>query len=395
MEPVRHGAPVIRGTRRDLLRSSVFAAVTTSLAACAPATPQPAPAAPEAKSPDAGAAWQDEWNRLVAAAKGEGKLTVHFTGVGTGYAKLADAFRDAFPGIEAEFGTLGTASLFLPKFWREREAGVYSYDVVTVQAAYGIPELRDKKALVPIRPQITHPDVLDTAKWVKGFEAGFVDAEKRWGYSGGWGERILLYRNTDLVKDGEVTTAKDLLNPKWKGKIAWLDPAHGGTFWQVSILRLTQGEEFVTALFTEQQPQWVGRDDRVLTEAILRGRYAIGYSREAILADFRANGLGNNVQPLRLSDARLAALDAPLWMPEKPPHPNAAKLFVNWLLSQQGNSAYSRLNFVNSRRTDVPPVDENAYVSPEKAGDFKYVFGDESEIVDSNKALALLQKLKQ
>ncbi|MSQ26636.1 MAG: ABC transporter substrate-binding protein [Dehalococcoidia bacterium] len=393
MTLVGSGSSPPEASRRGFLRISALATAAT-LGACAPvATPAPSTAPVGSTQTGKDAAWQEEWDKLVVAAKSEGKLTLQFIGAGTGYAKTGEAFQAAFPGIEVDVSNVGTGTLFLPKFWQERNAGVQNYDMIGMQAVYGIPELRDKKALVPIRPLIFHPEVLDDSKWVNGFEGGFVDFEKRWGYSGNWGERILLWYNTDLVKDGEIKVAKDLLDAKWKGKIAWHDAIHGATFWQATILRLTQGDEFVLRLFTEQEPQWVGRDDRLMTEGVIRGKYPIGRINPTILKDFRAQGLGNNVKPLQLADARLAAFDAPLWMPDKAPHPNAAKLFVNWLLSPQGQTHYAPLILQNSRRKDVPPADPESYIAPDKVAAFKYVFGDENELAESNKTIAMLQKL--
>jgi ABC-type Fe3+ transport system substrate-binding protein len=47
------------------------------------------------------------------------------------------------------------------------------------------------------------------------------------------------------------------------------------------------------------------------------------------------------------------------------PHPNAARLFINWLLSSDGQTSWATVTTNNSRRLDVPVGDPERYAAPE------------------------------
>lgn len=142
-----------RVDRRAFLGSAGVAAA----AACAPSTPAPSQVPSSGTVPKA--AWETEWDRLVAAAKQEGKLSL-FTLAGSGYRKGADGFEKAF-GIPVEHGAESSASIWVPKMEKEREAGIYSYDVVVVPPNSALIRLKPKATWDPIRPVIFRPDVLD------------------------------------------------------------------------------------------------------------------------------------------------------------------------------------------------------------------------------------------
>ncbi|MEK7216790.1 MAG: hypothetical protein AAB289_14480, partial [Chloroflexota bacterium] len=96
--------------------------------ACAPAaTPQPAAPAGGQQAPVAKAAWEVEWDKLVTAAKQEGKLVVQ-TATGSGYREALEEFNKAFPGVEATQQAFADAATYVPKIKAERQAGVYSFD---------------------------------------------------------------------------------------------------------------------------------------------------------------------------------------------------------------------------------------------------------------------------
>ena len=67
---------------------------------------------------------------------------------------------------------------------------------------------------MPLRPVLIRPDVLDDKVWANGFEAGFKDVEKQFGYGHIWSLGGQLFINTDLVRKDEIRTVQDLTNPK-------------------------------------------------------------------------------------------------------------------------------------------------------------------------------------
>ncbi len=90
----------------------------------------------------------------------------------------------------------------------------------------------------------------------------------------------------------------------------------------------------------------------------MRGKYpiAIGFSR-MLLVPFEKQGLGKNVVDLEDKIIRLTTGSGNICLLEGAPHPNAAKVYINWLLSQKTQVMLSKNVEHNSGRIDVPPVE--------------------------------------
>jgi iron(III) transport system substrate-binding protein len=329
--------------------------------ATAPAAPAAAPtAAPAAKA--ATPAFTDaDWNALVAAARQEGKFGIG-TYAGGGYRKVLEAFEEAFPGISVEQTQFQSSSRdFTPRLLQEMKAGVKSWDVWIMPAQEQLRQSRPAGLLDPIRPLIVRADVLSDDAWIDGFQGGFSDADKRWGYGITLAKSQSLWVNTDLVKDGEVTKVADLLDPRWKGKIIAADPrTRGSGFSPTLVLRLTTHDDTIVKRLFKDQEVTLTTDARQPTEAMARGRYAlaIGAVDRHILADFRQQGLGNNLKPVPLADLEYVSHSFnSLWLCKDAVHPNAAKLFINWALTREAGVLWSQNLEDNSRRADVPVID--------------------------------------
>ncbi len=342
-------------TRRHLLRGAGAAAAA---AACAPAQ---APAAPTTSGP-AQAAWEREWEALVAAAKQEGKVVVA-TLSGVGYRSVVEAFERAFPGVSVEHAATPSATVFTPKALQERQAAIYSYDVGQFSPGGAIMgDLMPAGAFEPVRSAIIRPDVTGDENWKGGFEFGFLDKAKQTAYGFGWERLTLLWCNTDLVKDGEIKSVRDLLDPKWKGRMVFFEVTSGFTFQMAVGLRksLTDADEVLKRLLIDQEPA-ISREPRQITEGLIRGRYAIGTGVSyPILAEFLPHGLGQNVVPVELPEVRIIGEHA-VFLFNRAPHPNAAKVFINWLLTKEGLKVWSENIKTNVRRNDVPPVEPRTY----------------------------------
>ncbi len=335
-------------SRRDFLQAAIAGAAG---AACAPGARVPEPSQP---SGGTGGAWDREWEQLVASAKKEGKLVV-MTLPGTGYTKATDAFQKAFPGIEVEHTTL-LGRDFAPRMLQERKAGLYHWDIVSPATTTAFTALYPEQAFDPIRPLISRPDITDDQHWFGGWEFGFLDRDKKWAFGFGWNLNKGLAINTDLVKD-EIKSVRDILDPKWRGKIASADPRSGGaSATPATVARLRHGQGILKQIFVDQAPTFFN-ETRQGVEWLVRGSYpmVIGIST-AVINDFRAQGLARNVKQLVLDDFAYINQEN-IWLANRAPHPNAAKLYVNWLLSKEGQATWSKELGLNSRRTDVPPAD--------------------------------------
>jgi iron(III) transport system substrate-binding protein len=165
-----------------------------------------------------------------------------------------------------------------------------------------------------------------------------------------------LFVNRDYVKPEEMRSVQDLLNPKWKGKISTESPsAAGGSGVQSAVHFYVQlGPEFAKKLYVDQQAV-VQRDRRILSDWLARGSHPIcltchiddarplvkeGYKLEEV---FFLDGIKNRITP---TPSLLSVAD-------KAPHPNAARIFVNWMASKEALELYSREAQAATLRTDV------------------------------------------
>ncbi|MEK7215687.1 MAG: extracellular solute-binding protein, partial [Chloroflexota bacterium] len=360
-------------------------------AACSPSNAGPAPAPPVAgtAAPAGKAPWEKEWDELVAAAKLEGKIAF-VTRVGTGYRTALEVFEKAFPGIVVEQRQFATPRLSEPVILAERGAGIYNWDLWEGSSTIALPSFRPKGVLAPLRPLLLRPDATDDSKWLNGFESGWLDNEKKLGYAfgaevGGW-----FAIDSRQVGEGELKTFQDLLAPKWKGRIMLQDVRQGATGGPMTSVRAAQGDEMVRRLIIDQQPTF-SQDPRAITEALIRGQFPIGLGvTKPVLQQFLDQGVGQQVKFVDLPPATYITYTNAIWYLDRAPHPNASKLFVNWLLTKEGQSAWAEHTQINSLRTDVPPQDPSRAPAP---GRRYYAIGPEATIDDFPKTTEYMQKL--
>lgn len=328
-----------------------FLATIGAAAACAPA----ATPGPDSPGSAAKAAWEQEWDTLVAAAKKEGKVVVHAP-VGAGFREALDEFMKAFPGIELDLQQYPEAATYGQKIRQERAAAIYSLDAAILPVAGVFQELKPHGVLDPLRPFLFRPDVMDDKAWDGGFEFQWMDTEKQFTFRMRRDVSHQLWINTDLVKEGEIKTIDDLLDPKWKGRISIADPRQGAMYLPMTALKLNGREDAIRKFIVDQQPAII-RDRRQAPEALIRGRYAIAVGiLPQVVQEYVAQGVGKNAKNIELPEMDFQPSDT-VHVYNKAPHPNAAKLFVNWMLTKEAQTAYCNALKFNSSRLDVPVVE--------------------------------------
>jgi iron(III) transport system substrate-binding protein len=303
----------------------------------------------------AAAADSPEWASLVAAAKKEGKVVVN-TFPGEGYGKALRPFSQAFPDIKLEHTSLHSQD-FAPRIQQERKAGSYTWDLSIIPTSTALQVLRPAGVWDPIRPLIVQPEVKDDAGWEGGFERGFSvvkDAALTYGFLALRGGGVTI--NTDLVKEDQVRAFTDLLDPKWRGKLLLPDVrVMGDTFWPMTAVRLSLGDDIIKRLFVDQEPV-LSRDTRQVAEFMVRGRFPIALGvNPQLLRPFQRQGLGKNLKLLRFPEMDTVSYGTTLWLVNRAPHPSAAKVFVNWLLGKDAQTHWARDVETNSRRAGVEP----------------------------------------
>ena len=162
-----------------------------------------------------------------------------------------------------------------------------------------------------------------------------------------------IWYNSLLVKPEEITSWDNLLDPKWKGKIAILDPrspGSGESSWAF-LLRI-KGEAYLAKLAAQEM--MVGRNLRQLAEQVARGKSSIslGLSYYSYLPFIKA---GLPVKPISsIKEGFYAATGSGnVALLKNMAHPNAAKVFLNWMLSKDGQTALTRALGQPTRRLDV------------------------------------------
>ncbi len=333
--------------------------VVGMLAGCAPSATSPAaaPAAPPSAPAPAGQAApaperQVQWDQMVAAARREGSLDLAGPNTTFGRQALLE-FQKDYPDISVSYS--GTPiNEFLTRIAAERDAGQFLWDVI-VTGTGPQRELKPRGVLDPVRPALILPEVLDD-RWLGGFEAGWSDTEKQFVYifQGSLGHPG--YVNRDFIPEPELARMEDTLDPRYGGKISWQDPRRAGPgSGNATHLLMTLGEDFIRKMWAQDVA--ITADGRQQVEWLVRGQYPIGFGvATATLSEFQQQGLGQNVRPIAPNTpagARLSTGFGALYLVNRAPHPNAAKVFANWLLSKRGQTAWAGIALEASRRLDV------------------------------------------
>jgi iron(III) transport system substrate-binding protein len=355
--------------RRSFLKSLAVGSATL-LAACqsapaaTPAKPTEAPAAPakpaapaapastNAPAAAVNAGWEKQWNDLIEAAKKEGNLVLSGPPTPEVRQQVPAAFKERF-GIETEYLGGRTGDL-LTKIESERSANQYTLDAMIAGAQSMYTRAYGGKLLDPIPPVLINPEASDGSKWKAG-KLWFMDPDNQYILRITNNASHNLTLNTEFVDPTPIKQWKDLLKPEYKGKICAHDPTVSGAGWPPAAYLMKElGEDYIRQLYQGQE-LGITRDDRQMSDWLARGTYPISISAGS-----------NEVEMLKNDGFKILVIkdlpDAPgtvsagfglIGLVNKAPHPNAAKLFVNWIAMKEGGEVYNRAQVTNSNRTDV------------------------------------------
>lgn len=287
-----------------------------------------------------------QWQALQEAAKKEGELVILFGGApGRMYNGPLKHFGEKF-GIKVIVPP-GSGNQLGNRVLAERQAGRYTADIIHMGANTVNDRLLPAGVLDDLRAELIHPDVLDESLWYKG-RHWWLDAERKHYFFHAARLQpapVDARINTRLVPQAEqdkITSAWDYLNPKWKGKMVSLTPTleGAGQSWAAQYFHPMLGKEWVTRMITEMDVNFV-TDFRQLSDGVATGRYPIAFNTGAAGRDIDAlkeKGLPvmQMLKPLKEPGLLTTSGTGMIGVATNRPHPNAARLFVNWWLSKEG-----------------------------------------------------------
>ncbi|HXV78643.1 MAG TPA: extracellular solute-binding protein [Candidatus Binatia bacterium] len=304
--------------------------------------------------------WKADWDKTVEAAKKEGQLVLYGS---ADYEKLFAEFNKKYPEIKV-VGVFGRGADVAKRFMAERRAEKYLADLYVNGMTTGYNVFYKAKALDPIPPLLVLPEVTDTSKWWQG-KLHYVDPENQYLLNINGETRIVVGYNTKLVNPAEIKSYWDLLNPKWKGKIVAYDPSLGGAGDAMRFFyhQKSLGPEFIKRILTETDVV-ISTDTRQMGDWLAGGKFALsifGPISRMDLDIMQLQGLPVSwFAPEQLKEgAYITAGSGGVALINKAPHPNAAKVGLNWLLSREGQIAYQRIftegnDGPDSLRIDIP-----------------------------------------
>jgi iron(III) transport system substrate-binding protein len=303
--------------------------------------------------------WQVEWEKVAEGAKREGQVNVYMWG---STAVLdAGVFQKRYPDVKL-FVVQGLGAQLQQRILSERRAGRFLADVVIHGANPNYTVFYPAKILEPINPALILPEVTDESKWWGG-KHRYVDPEGEYVFvSLGTASRGGFSYNMNLVKNPkEFRSFWDFVNPKWKGKILAQDvrgnPGRARASLTLFYHHRELGPEFIRRLFGEMDAT-LFKDDRQGTDWLAVGKFSICFACDVRPA--RLQGLPVEDFGAMKEGQGLSPQGGTLVFVNRAPHPNAAKLFINWFLSREGQTTYQAAgqkagdSTSNSLREDIP-----------------------------------------
>lgn len=365
---------------KQFISYGIFLLSAVVLAACSAGSPAgPAPAKP-GDSPASRISSASQWDATVAAARKEGEVRVYGLYGPDARQAIVPVMANKY-GINVDF-VAGRGPETAQKIVAESRAGIFLADVLIMGAEGIVSLIKPHNILTDVQPFLMMPEVIDPKAWPDD-RLPFVDKERNIMMLTS-GYRTYTFINKDLVKEGALTSYAGMVQPAWRDKIAMLDPTTPGASAGFMTLMLNifgreGGAKYMRDL-AAQKPV-ILRDARLLSQWVATGKYPIGIGVSQELG-YSLIKSGAPVSWLQASEGGgMHPTGACLALPAKAPHPAAATVLANWLLSAEGQRVFTQAfgNPPTRKGVSIEGLDPFSIAKP---GTRLYYLSDESIQLD-------------
>jgi len=256
---------------------------------------------------------------LVQAAKKEGTVMWYTSLALPSSTSIAHSFELKYPGMDVRVHRTGSQRV-LQRVMQEAAAGVKTVDVIHTSDAGHFVLLKEKGMLLKYAPQGTAP-----------FPAGFKDKDGF--YFGMRATLSVIADNPKLISDKDAPrTWKDLLNPKWKGKMVSGHPGYSGII-MTHVLALVNlyGWDYFRDLAKNSLHVVQSANDPA--GVVASGERPVGVNGAEYFY-YKTQKQGNPIKIIYPSEG-IPLVVSPVAVAKDAPHPNAAKLFVDYIFSKE------------------------------------------------------------
>ena len=336
---------------------------------------------------------KEEWEGVVEAAKKDGRLTVYHWG--TPLMLDAGVFQKTYPEIKVTtVSAMGTE--LMQRILAERRGEKFILDVYIAGVASAV-VLHKAKTFDPIKDALILPEVSDESKWWRGKHT-YGDAERNTIFtftkSPDYGSIAI---NTKLVDTAEFGSYWDFLQPKWRSKIVVQDLRGGGpgsTPLRFMYYNPELGAKFLRQLYSAMDAT-LFRDNRLALDWLGGGKFSIAFFVQKVEeAESKGLPVGQFKQTMK-EGVGLSSRVGHIALMNRAPHPNAAKVFINWFLSREGQDLFQKLQITARDPTDSLRIDiaKNQIPLADRRRDgVKYIDLDEHKVFDPTPAIRLLKE---
>ncbi len=303
---------------------------------------------------------------LVQAAKKEGKVAWYTSLALPSSTAIAHAFRTRYSGIDVEVHRTGSERV-LQRVMQEASAGIKNVDIIHTSDAGHFVLLKQKGMLLKYTPRGVEP-----------FPAGFKDKEGF--YFGMRATLSVIAYNPKLVAEKDAPkTWKDLLNPKWKGKMVTAHPGYSGII-MTHVLALVNlyGWDYFRDLAKNSLHIVQSANDPA--GVVASGERPIGVNGSEYFY-YKTKKQGNPIQIVYPREG-IPLVVSPVAIAKDAPHPNAAKLFSEFIFSKESQQLLADREGLYTGHPEVTyPSDKP------KLKDLKLLSVDGDELLKRNEEL--------